>query len=106
MARRRQPVLASLEVAFRESKFFHLDRSDLDRIVETLNERPRGEPTLYAEALIRLIMRLKGCGGNLKKMIDGDPELAKAVAEGVSPSGYRQQTEGRIWCFNRLWSTF
>jgi hypothetical protein len=25
--------------------------------------------------------RLKGCGGNLKKMMDGDPELAEAVAE-------------------------
>ena len=59
--------------------FFHLDRRDLDYIVEVLNQKPR--PNLYAEPLIRLIERLKGCGGNLKKMMDGDPELAEAVAE-------------------------
>jgi len=36
---------------------------------------------LYAEPLIRLMKRLEGCGGNLKKMMDGDPELAEAVAK-------------------------
>jgi hypothetical protein len=79
MTPRKQPVLVSLQTAAPKSQFFHLDRSDLDYIVEKLNERPGGEPGLYAEALIRLMERLKGCGGNLKKMMDEDPELEKVV---------------------------
>lgn len=81
MTRRKQSVLVGLYVAFPQAEFFHLDRRDLDRIVEVLNYRPGGKPGLYAEALIRLMERLKGCGGNLKRMMDGDPELAKVVAE-------------------------
>ena len=45
-----------------------------------LNRKPQG-PSLYAEALIRLMKRLEECGGNLKKMMDDDPELAKVVAK-------------------------
>src|SRR5271157_722649 len=75
---RKQPVLVDLQEHFPQARFFHLDRRDLDHIVETLNRKPRGA---YAEALSRLIERLKECGGNLKKMMDGDPELAKVVAE-------------------------
>jgi uncharacterized protein (DUF1778 family) len=78
---RKQPVLVDLQEAFPQARFFHLDRRDLDHIVETLNQKPRGGTSPYAEALIRLMERLKGCGGNLKKMMDGDPELAEAVAE-------------------------
>lgn len=81
MARRKQPVLVDLQVAFPQARFFHLDRRDLDHIVETLNWKPRGGLSLYGEPLIGLMEKLKGCGGNLKKMMDGDPELAKAVAE-------------------------
>ena len=81
MTRRKQPALVGLQVAYPQSKFFHLDRGDLDQIVETLNWKPRGGLSLYAEPLIRLMRRLEGCGGNLKKMMDGDPELAEAVAK-------------------------
>lgn len=53
----------------------------MDHIIETLNWKPQGGPSLYGEALIRLMKRLEECGGNLKKMMHGDPELAEAVAE-------------------------
>jgi hypothetical protein len=79
MTRRKQPVLVGLQAAFPQAKFFNLDRRDLDHIIEKLNQYPRGEPSLYAEPLIRLMERLKKCGGNLKKMMDGDPELEKVV---------------------------
>ena len=59
MTSRKQPILVGLQAASRQSKFFHLDRGDLDLIVEVLNYKPGGEPGLYAEALIRLIERLK-----------------------------------------------
>ena len=36
--------------------------------------------SLYGEPLARLMERLRACGGNLKKMMDGDPELANTVA--------------------------
>jgi hypothetical protein len=79
MPRRKQSVLVGLHVASPQSMFFHLDRSDLDRILDVLNWKPQGGPSLYGEPLIRLVERLKGCGGNLKRMMDGDPELAKVV---------------------------
>jgi hypothetical protein len=78
---RKQPVLIGLQEAFPKARFFHLDRTDLDYLVEVLNRKPQGGVSPYAEELIPLMERLKGCGGNLKKMMDGDPELAKAVAE-------------------------
>jgi hypothetical protein len=81
MTRRRQPALVGLHTFFPQSKFFHLDRTDLDRILDVLNWKPQGGLSLYGEPLIRLMKRLKECGGNLKKMMDGDPELAEAVAE-------------------------
>lgn len=76
MARRTKPVLVGLQAAAPRSQFFHLDRGDLDHIVETLN---RGKTWLYSAPLIRLMERLKDCGGNLRKMMDDDPELAKVV---------------------------
>src|SRR5271165_5537170 len=76
---RKQPVLVDLQEAFPQARFFHLDRRDLDHIVDVLNQKPRGGTSPYAEALIRLMERLKECGGNLQKMMDGDPELAKVV---------------------------
>lgn len=78
MSRRKQSALVGLQVAAPRSEFFHLDRSDLDRIINVLNLGPRW---LYAEPLIRLMERLKENGGNLKKMMAADPELAKAVEE-------------------------
>jgi hypothetical protein len=82
MARRRkQPVLLGLQAACPQSLFFHLDRGDLDRILEVLNWKPQGRPSLYAGPLIHLMGRLKECGGNLKRMMDGDPELAETVAK-------------------------
>jgi hypothetical protein len=81
MTRREQPVLVGLQVDFPQSRFFRLDRTDLDRIVKTLNWKPRGGLSLYAEPLIGLMEKLKVHGGNLKKMMDGDPELSKVVAE-------------------------
>lgn len=53
----------------------------MDRILEVLNWKPRGGLSLYGEPLVRLMRRLEECGGNLKKMMDGNPELAKTVAE-------------------------
>ncbi len=53
----------------------------MDHIVETLNWKPQGGLSLYGEPFIGLMEKLKGHGDNLKQMIDGDPELAKAVAE-------------------------
>lgn len=76
---RKQPVLVDLQVAFPRARFFHLDRRDLDHVVDVLNWKPQGRRTLYGEPLIRLMERLKECGGNLKKMMDGDPELAGVV---------------------------
>ena len=93
---RKQPVLVDLQEAFPQARFFHLDRRDLDHIVETLNQKPRGGTSPYAEALIRLMERLKGCGGNLKKMMDGDPELAEAVAE-VCVTRWMPSTTGRAY---------
>jgi hypothetical protein len=81
MVRRKQPVLVGLEVDFPQARFFHLDRRDLDHIVEVLNRKPQGGLSPYAEALTCLMERLNGCGGNLKKMMDGDPELGKVMAE-------------------------
>src|ERR1017187_5740917 len=78
---RKQPVIVGLHRVFPQARFFHLDRTDLDHIVEVLNWKPKGGVSLYGEPLTRLMERLRGCGGNLKKMMDGDPELAKAVAE-------------------------
>jgi endogenous inhibitor of DNA gyrase (YacG/DUF329 family) len=78
MTRRKQSALVGLQEFFPHSQFFHLDRGDLNRILEVLNLGPRW---LYAEPLIRLMKRLEECGGNLKKMMDGDPELAEAVAK-------------------------
>lgn len=82
---RKQPVLVGLQVAFPHAGFFHLDRRDLDHIVAVLNEKGLGkydaQRTTLSLALIRLIERLKKCGGNLQKMMNDDPELAKVVAE-------------------------
>jgi hypothetical protein len=78
MIHRRQPVLVSLQAAYPQSEFFHLDRSDLDLIIETLN---RGKDWPYSAPLICLMERLKDCGGNLQKMMDADPELAKIIRE-------------------------
>ena len=76
--------------------FFHLDRRDLDQIVETLNQKPQGGTSPYAEALIRLIERLKGCGGNLQKMMNDDPELAKVVTAACICC-WRPTTTGRAY---------
>jgi hypothetical protein len=76
---RKQSVLVGLQAASPQSRFFHLDRGDLDYIVEMLNRKPQGGTSPYADALIRLMERLKECGGNLKEMMDGDSELAKVV---------------------------
>lgn len=94
--RRKRSVLVDLQVASPQATFFHLDRRDLDHIVNTLNQKPRGEPTLYAEALIRLVERLKECGGNLKKMMNGDPELAETVA-GVCVTRWMPSTNRRAY---------
>ncbi len=77
----KQPVLVGLQAAFPQSKFFHLDRSDLDYIVKTLNWKPQGGVSLYGEPLIGLMEKLKGHGGNLKKMLHSNPELAETVAK-------------------------
>ena len=76
---RKQPVLVGLQAASRQSRFFHLDRGDLDKILGVLNRKPQGGPSPLTEALIGLMKRLEECGGNLKKMMDDDPELAKVV---------------------------
>ena len=38
MTRRKQAVLVGLQVAFPRARFFHLDRRDLDHIVDVLNQ--------------------------------------------------------------------
>jgi hypothetical protein len=76
---RKQPVLVGLQEAFPQARFFHLDRRDLDYIVNVLNWKPPGGRSLYGEPLVRLMERLKEHGGNLKKMMDGDSALAKLV---------------------------
>lgn len=78
---RKQPVLVGLQLAFPQSMFFHLDRGDLNHIVDVLNQKPQGGRSLYGEPLARLMERLKEHGGNLEKMMDGDPELAKLVVK-------------------------
>jgi hypothetical protein len=82
---RKQSVLVGLQVAFPQARFFHLDRRDLDHIVDVLNEKGLGkydaQPTTLSLALSRLIERLKKCDGNLQKMMNDDPELADAVAK-------------------------
>jgi hypothetical protein len=64
---RKQPVLVGLQEAFPQSKFFQLDRGDLDRIVDVLNWKPQGQRSLYSEPLIRLMERLKKCEWQPKK---------------------------------------
>ena len=91
---RKQPVLVGLQEAFPQARFFHLDRRDLDSIVETLNQKPRGGTSPYAEALTRLMERLEECGGNLQKMMNDDPELAKVVA-GVCVTRWMPSTNRR-----------
>jgi hypothetical protein len=81
MTRKKQPVLFGLQVAFPRSRFFHLDRGDLEYIRDVLNWKPQRGVSLYGEPLIRLMKRLEECGGNLKRMMDGDPKLAEAVAK-------------------------
>lgn len=66
---------------FPESRFFYLDRRDLDHILDVLNWKPKGGMSPYREELIRLLEKLKGCGDNLQKMMHGDPELAEVVAK-------------------------
>lgn len=78
---RKQSVLVDLQTVFPKARFFHLDRRDLDHILAVLNEKPQGGLALYGEPLARLMERLKECGGNLKKMMNGDPGLAKVVAK-------------------------
>jgi len=53
----------------------------LEYIRDVLNWKPQGQPSLYAEPLIRLMAKLKECGGNLQKMMTDDPELAEVVAK-------------------------
>lgn len=72
-------MLVGLQTAYPEARFFHLDRSDLDCIVETLNWQPDGGVSLYREPLAQLMERLRRCGGNLKKMMDDDSELEKII---------------------------
>lgn len=79
MTHRKQSVLVGLLKVEPEARFFGLDRRDLEHIVEVLNEKGNGRPTAYAEALVQLVERLKGCDGNLKKMMDDDPELERVV---------------------------
>jgi len=74
--------------------FFHLDRRDLDHILDVLNRKP--QPTLYGEPLIRLIERLKECGGNLKKMMDSDPALEETVAK-VCVTRWMPSTKGTAY---------
>jgi hypothetical protein len=81
MTPRKQSGLVGLRADFPNARFFNLDRGDLGHIVDVLNEKGNGQPTFYAEALIRLIERLKEYGGNLKKMTNDDPGLAKAMTE-------------------------
>jgi hypothetical protein len=81
MTRTRQPVLVGLRAVAPNARFFGLDRRDLDHILDVLNWKPQGGLSLYGEALIHLVERLKSFGGNLKKMMDDDPELAKAVTK-------------------------
>jgi len=94
MTRRKQSVLVDLQEAFPRAEFFHLDRRDLEHIVDVLNQKARGGTWPYAEALIRLMDRLKECGGNLQKMMDDDPELAKVVAK-VCVTRWMPSTNGR-----------
>ena len=94
MTRTKQPVLVGLPVVELGARFFGLDRRDLDHIVEVLNEKGHGRPTAYAEALVRLVERLKGCGGNLKQMMDDDPELERVVTT-VCSGCWRVTTTGR-----------
>lgn len=71
--------------------------TDLDYIVEMLNRKPQGGTSPYAEELIRLMERLRGCGGNLKKMMDGDPELARVVTEVCGTRWMPSETGGAQW---------
>ena len=97
---RKQTVLLGLQVAFPQSRFFHLDRGDLDHIVDVLNEKGLGkydaQPTTLSLALIRLIERLKKCDGNLQKMMNDDPELAKVVTTACICC-WRPTTTGRAY---------
>jgi hypothetical protein len=97
----KQPVLVGLQVAFPQSRFFHLDRGDLDFIVETLNQKP--QPALYAEALIRLMEKLKECGGNLTRMMAADPELARVVTEVCGTRWMLSETGGAQLVLQPSW---
>src|ERR1039457_4041629 len=90
----KQPVLVGLHVPFPQSRFFHLDRGDLEYISDVLNWKPQGGTSLYGEPLIHLMERLKECGGNLQKMMTDDPELAKVVAK-VCVTRWMPSTTGR-----------
>src|SRR6516162_1788356 len=87
MRRTNQPVLLPAEPEeFPDYRlgFWRLDRSDLDRIVQVLNEKQKGqdgqdEPTPDALALIRLMDQLKNCDGNLQKMMNGEGLLRHNV---------------------------
>jgi hypothetical protein len=96
MTRRKQPALVGLQVAFPQSKFFHLDRSDLEYIRDVLNRKPQGGRPLYGEPLTRLMKRLEECGGNLQKMMDGDPELAETLSK-VCVTRWMPSTTGRAY---------
>jgi hypothetical protein len=85
MVRTKQPVLVGLPKILPGVKFWSLDKSDLDHIRDVLNEKQRGrdgqdEPTPVAAALIRLMQRLEGFGGNLKRLMDSDDQLCCDVA--------------------------
>lgn len=83
MTRRKQPVLIGLPAVRPGTKFWGLGRQDLEFLCDVLN-RKLGQDTqreAEAQALIGLMERLKKCGGNLLRMMDGDPQLLNSVRE-------------------------
>lgn len=84
VVRRKQPVLMGLPVVRPGIEFWSLDRRDLEAIRDVLNEKENGpdgqdQPTPLAQALIELRDRLKNCGDNLQKMMNGQGLLRHNV---------------------------
>lgn len=80
MMRRKQTVMIGLPAVRPGTKYFGLDRHDLEFLCDVLNQKPKsdGQDELRraeALALIALMEKLKNHGGNLFRMMDADPQL-------------------------------
>jgi len=86
MTRKKQPGLLAFRWLFPQARFsISIKRLGLHRRCA----QPKAARGLspYAEALTRFNERLKQCGGNLKKMMDGDPKWQRPWQRCVSPAG-------------------